>query len=685
MKKDSGLYKKIKIYCYIVGLIAFLTALIVGVFLLHNLEKDEKTTGKYMAQITEKRVRARLDQYIILSNLLGNYISAGENLDENTFSELAEKIPNEDGVIKAFELAPEGIVTDIYPKQGNEGAFGLDVLREHEQKKDAILARDSGKYTLGGPYQLKQGGTGALLFNPVYQDNNSDKGEFWGFVILVIDWDRFIGEINLDYLSDADFCYRIWTYDRGSSDKIILAESQDNMSDNILTVECTVPNNTWYFDIIHSRGWIPRFYQIMCIVISCIFSLLIATVFYLISSKKHRERQYEAELEKSAEQAKNANEAKTRFLFNMSHDIRTPMNAIIGYAELMERHWGDNELTTNYLHKLKGASQFLLALIGNVLEIARIESGKETLNEAPWNLKKINDTLEIVLDREILNKQLHVARNIEIQHADVYCDSLKIQEIIMNLVSNAIKYTPDGGKIDVDIEEMEAVGEDSIILRICVSDTGIGISQKYIPHIFEAFTREKNSSESGIMGTGLGLRIVKSFVDLMDGSVIVQSEPGKGSSFIVEIPCRIVSEEKRIDQAEQSLPENPLKYKRILLVEDNELNMEIARTILQDAKAEVEVAADGAIAVAMVQKASAGYYDVVLMDIQMPKMNGYQATKAIRKLPDERAQVPIIAMTANAFEEDRQAAFVAGMDDYLAKPIEIDKLLRKIVKVLEKK
>ena len=338
MKKDSELYKKIRVHCYIVRLISFLTALIVGVFLLHNLEKDEKTTGKYMAQITEKRVRARLDQYSMLSALLGNYISAGENLDENTFSELAEKIPNEDGVIKAFELAPEGIVTDIYPKEGNEGAFGLDMLQEHERKKDAILARDSGKYTLGGPYQLKQGGTGALLFNPVYQDNNSEQGEFWGFVILVIDWDRFIGEINLDYLSDADFCYRIWTYDRGSSDKIILAESQDNMSDNILTVECTVPNNTWYFDIIPSRGWIPRFYQIMCIVISCIFSLLIATVFYLISSKKHRERQYEAELEKSAEQAKNANEAKTRFLFNMSHDIRTPMNAIVGFSGLLEKN-----------------------------------------------------------------------------------------------------------------------------------------------------------------------------------------------------------------------------------------------------------------------------------------------------------------------------------------------------------
>ena len=390
-------------------------------------------------------------------------------------------------------------------------------------------------------------------------------------------------------------------------------------------------------------------------------------------------------LKNALQKAEEGNRAKSSFLFAMSHDLRTPMNAIIGYAELMERHWGDNELTTNYLHKLKGASHFLLALIGNVLEIARIESGKETLNEAPWNLQKINDTLEIVLDREILNKQLHVVRNIEIQHADVYCDSLKIQEIIMNLVSNAIKYTPDGGRISVDIEEMEAIEKDSMILRIRVSDTGIGISQKYIPHIFEAFTREKNSSESGIMGTGLGLRIVKSFVDLMNGSVIVQSEPGKGSSFIIEIPCRIVPEEELIEQSEQSMTETSLKHKRILLVEDNELNVEIARTILEDAQAEVEVAADGAIAVAMLKKAPVRYYDVVLMDIQMPNMNGYQATEMIRKLPDERAEVPIIAMTANAFEEDRQAAFAAGMDDYLAKPIEIDKLLCKIVNVLEKK
>ena len=432
MKKDSEPYKRIRIYCYIVGLITFLAAVFISAFLLYNMEKDEKITGKYMAQITEKRVRARLDQYIMLSDLLGNYISAGENLDENTFSELAEKIPNEDGVIKAFELAPKGIVTDIYPKQGNEGAFGLDMLQEHERKKDAILARDSGKYTLGGPYQLKQGGKGALLFNPVYQDNNSEQGEFWGFVILVIDWDRFIAEINLDYLSDADFCYRIWTYDRGSSDKIILAESQDDMPDNILTVECTVPNNTWYFDIIPSGGWIPRFYQIMCIVISYIFSLLIATVFYLTSSKKHRERQYEAELEKSAEQAKNAKEAKTRFLFNMSHDIRTPMNAIVGFSGLLEKNLQNERKAKEYLGKIQSSSNLLLMIINQVLEMARIESGTAVLQLKAEDIDELFHRVNTVFEEDIRKKNLQYHADLDIRHHYVVCNQTKLQERILS-------------------------------------------------------------------------------------------------------------------------------------------------------------------------------------------------------------------------------------------------------------
>ena len=388
-------------------------------------------------------------------------------------------------------------------------------------------------------------------------------------------------------------------------------------------------------------------------------------------------------LKNALRRAEEGSRAKSSFLFAMSHDLRTPMNAIIGYAELMEAHWGEKEAATNYLQKLKGASQFLLALIGNVLEIARIESGKETLNEAPWNLMKLEETLDILLDREISRKQLTVNRNVNIRHANVYCDALKIREIIMNLLSNAVKYTSEGGKIVLDIDEKPSARDGFMTLQIRVSDNGIGISKEYVPYIFDAFTRERSSSESGIIGTGLGLRIVKSFVDLMNGDISVKSEPGKGTCFTVEISCRKIPEEELQQQMEEQ-PENvSLAGRRLLLAEDNGLNAEIAMTILQDADAEVELAADGKIAVDKLKDVPVGYYDAILMDIQMPNMNGYEATKAIRKLTDERAKIPIIAMTANAFEEDRQAALAAGMDDYVAKPVEISELFRTIMKHLK--
>ena len=681
MKKDSELYKKIRVHCYIVGLIAFLTALIVGVFLLHNLEKDEKTTGKYMAQITEKRVRARLDQYSMLSALLGNYISAGENLDENTFSELAEKIPNEDGVIKAFELAPEGIVTDIYPKQGNEGAFGLDMLQEHERKKDAILARDSGKYTLGGPYQLKQGGTGALLFNPVYQDNNSEQDEFWGFVILVIDWDRFIGEINLDYLSDADFCYRIWTYDRGSSDKIILAESQDNMSDNILTVECAVPNNTWYFDIIPSEGWSPRSYWIMCIVISYVFSLLIATVFYLISSKKHRERQYEAELEKSAEQAKNANEAKTRFLFNMSHDIRTPMNAIVGFSGLLEKNLQNERKAKEYLEKIQSSSNLLLRIINQVLEMARIESGTAVLQLKAEDMDALFHRVNTVFEEDVRKKNLQYHAVLDVRHHYVVCDQTKLQEIMLNIISNAIKYTPEGHSIYVEVHE--AVSENPSKIRYIFSceDTGIGMSEEYLPHIYEEFSREHSTTENKVPGTGLGLPIIKSMIELMGGSIQVESRQGIGTKFTIDLSFDIALKEEVYGSEDtiESSAIHTIKGKRILLVEDNELNAEIAKTVLEDIGALITRAENGQQALELFKEKPAGTFDVILMDLMMPVMDGYTATRKIRELERSDAKtVPIIAMTANAFQEDAEKCIAVGMNAHLAKPLDIEKMKKTI-------
>ena len=681
MKKDSEPYKRIRIYCYIVGLITFLAAFFIGVFLLYNLEKDEKTTGKYMAQITEKRVRARLDQYIMLSDLLGNYIRAGENLDENTFSELAEKIPNEDGVIKAFELAPKGIVTDIYPKQGNEGAFGLDMLQEHERKKDAVLAKESGKYTLGGPYQLKQGGTGALLFNPVYQDNNSDYGGFWGFVILVIDWNRFIDEINLNYLSDADFCYRIWSYDRDGRGRIILAESQGDMPDDILTVECAVPNNTWYFDIIPSEGWSPRSYWIMCIVISYVFSLLIATVFYLISSKKHRERQYEAELEKSAEQAKNANEAKTRFLFNMSHDIRTPMNAIVGFSGLLEKNLQNERKAKEYLEKIQSSSNLLLRIINQVLEMARIESGTAVLQLKAEDMDALFHRVNTVFEEDVRKKNLQYHAVLDVRHHYVVCDQTKLQEIMLNIISNAIKYTPEGHSIYVEVHE--AVSENPSKIRYIFSceDTGIGMSEEYLPHIYEEFSREHSTTENKVPGTGLGLPIIKSMIELMGGSIQVESRQGIGTKFTIDLSFDIALKEEVYGSEDtiESSAIHTIKGKRILLVEDNELNAEIAKTVLEDVGASITRAENGQQALELFKEKPAGTFDVILMDLMMPVMDGYTATRKIRELERSDAKtVPIIAMTANAFQEDAEKCIAVGMNAHLAKPLDIEKMKKTI-------
>ena len=688
MKKDSEPYKRIRIYCYIVGLITFLAAVFISAFLLYNMEKDEKITGKYMAQITEKRVRARLDQYIMLSDLLGNYISAGENLDENTFSELAEKIPNEEGVIKAFELAPEGIVTDIYPNQGNEGAFGLDMLHEHERKKDAVLAMESGKYTLGGPYQLKQGGTGALLFNPVYQDNNSGKGEFWGFVILVIDWNRFIDEINLDYLSDADFCYRIWTYDRDSSDRIILAESQSDMPDNILTVECAVPNNTWYFDIIPSEGWSPRSYWIMCIVISYVFSLLIATVFYLIFSKKHRERQYEAELEKSAEQAKNANEAKTRFLFNMSHDIRTPMNAIVGFSGLLEKNLQNEKKAKEYLGKIQSSSNLLLMIINQVLEMARIESGTAVLQLKAEDIDELFHRVNTVFEEDIRKKNLQYHADLDVRHHYVVCDQTKLQEIMLNIISNAIKYTPEGHSIHVKVHE--AVSENPSRIRYIFSceDTGIGMSEEYLPHVYEEFSREHTTTENKVPGTGLGLSIIKSMIELMGGSIQVESRQGIGTKFTVDLSFDIASKEEVYGSQNTIKPSaiHTIKGKRILLAEDNELNAEIAKTVLEDVGALITRVENGQQAVELFEEKPAGTFDAILMDLMMPVMDGYTATRKIRSSERSDAKtIPIIAMTANAFQEDAEKCIAVGMNAHLAKPLDIEKVKTTISHLVKKK
>ena len=685
MKINSTAAKHIKKYCYIIGLLSFLIAFFACSQMLRYQEKEKKASGTYMAQSTIRRVKAKLENYIMISDFLGNYIIDGSDMDENTFSELAEKIPNEEGVVKAFELAPEGIITEIYPMQGNSEALGLDLLREHERKKDAVLAKETREYTLGGPYQLKQGGSGALLFKPVYQNDDSGKSSFWGFVLQVIDWDCFMSDINLKSLSEADFSYKIWSYDRSSEDKNILAQSQEDMPEDCLTIECEIPNNTWYFDIAPSNGWIPVSYWLLAIAASYIFSLLVATIYYQISGKKHREKQYAADLKKAAELAKSANEAKTRFLFNMSHDIRTPMNAIIGFSVLLEKNLQNEEKAKEYLGKICSSGNLLMTIINQILEIARIESGTIALQLKAEDINTVFHTVNTVFEEDIRKKNLQYSADLDVYHTFIFCDRVKLQEIMLNIISNAIKYTSDGHAVHVKIYEKDSENPRKARFIFTCEDTGIGMSEEYLPHIFEEFSREHTTTENKVAGTGLGLPIVKSMIELMGGSIQVESTQGVGTKFTVDISFDMASES---DVYRDQISEQPdvlekLEGKRILLAEDNDLNAEIAIELLAEEKIVVDRAKDGAECLDKLEKAVPGYYDMILMDIQMPVMDGYDAAARIRRMKDEKkASIPIIAMTANAFAEDRQKAISMGMNDHVAKPIDMNVLLPVIAKYI---
>lgn len=685
MKINGTAAKHIKKYCYIVGILSFLLAFFACSQMIRYQEKEKKAVGTYMAQSTIRRVKEKLDNYITISDLLGNYIIDGSDMDENTFSELAEKIPNEDGVVKAFELAPEGIITEIYPMQGNSEALGLDVLVEHERKKDAVLAKETREYTLGGPYQLKQGGAGALFFKPVYRTDDSGESSFWGFVLQVIDWDRFMSDINLKSLSEADFCYKIWSYDRSSEDKVILAQSQEDMPEDSLTIECEIPNNTWYFDIVPSNGWIPVSYWVLAIAVSYIFSLLVATIYYQISSKKHREKQYAADLKKAAELAKSANEAKTRFLFNMSHDIRTPMNAIIGFSGLLEKNLQNGKQAKEYLGKICSSGNLLMTIINQILEIARIESGTIALQLKAEDINTVFHTVNTVFEEDIRKKNLQYSTDLDVYHTFIFCDRVKLQEIMLNIISNAIKYTSDGHAVHVKIYEKDSEDPRKARFIFTCEDTGIGMSEEYLPHIFEEFSREHTTTENKVAGTGLGLPIVKSMIELMGGSIQVESTQGVGTKFTVDISFDMASE---ADVYRDQISEQPdvlekLEGKRILLAEDNDLNAEIAIELLAEEKIVVDRAKDGAECLDKLEKAVPGYYDMILMDIQMPVMDGYDAAARIRRMKDEKkASIPIIAMTANAFAEDRQKAISMGMNDHVAKPIDMNVLLPVIAKYI---
>ena len=406
--------------------------------------------------------------------------------------------------------------------------------------------------------------------------------------------------------------------------------------------------------------------------------------------QEHSEQEYRKSLEQknvalqlAVQRETKANLAKREFLFNMSHDIRTPMNAIIGFTALAQTHIDDRGQVEDYLKKISVSSQHLLSLINDVLDMSRIESGKVTLEAKPVHLPELVHELRDIVQAVVSEKDLSLTLDtVGVENEDVIADPLRLEQILINVLANAVKFTPDGGQISLWIVQKDTAPAGYADFEFHIKDNGIGMSEEFQKHIFEQFARERTSTVSKIQGTGLGMAITKSLVDMMGGGITVKSEQGKGSEFTISL--RFPIGEAKTGQTPPAAKASAFTGKKLLVVEDNELNLEIASTLLKEAGFAVDTAENGKIAVEKVEAASADRYDLILMDIQMPEMDGYEATRRIRALPDtKKAALPIVAMTANAFEDDRKNALRAGMNGHIAKPLDIQKLFQVLSELLK--
>lgn len=525
--KNKNLIYQILISFVLVSVLTNMACL----FIRNSVIQQEKLKAEYTVNSTINRVEIKLESYIEKVGFLKKTIEAGIDLDDAYFESVASRLYGDDPAVKTIELAPNGIIQNVYPFKENQKAIGMNMLAEHERKEAATLAKDTRKYTLEGPYDLKQGGKGALLYDPIYVNE-----EFWGFSILVIDWDAFLDEIHLSDLKKASYDFVIWKTDRVTKKKIIISQSSKNIDSNTLLIKCKLPNNKWNFEIVPKQGWINTYVMRSLVVASILIDFLVTAAIAQFEIRHRKYLEYASQIEWQAKKAQEASAAKSRFLFSMSHDIRTPMNAIMGYTELMEKNIGNIEKEKDYLSKIHSSSKFLLDLINSILEMARIESGKETLNIKACNIFDVLDSLNSVFEKQAEQKGLTYQCNTKIEHPYVYCDQIKFEEILLNVIGNSVKYTKNGN-ISIHVEEVETGSFQCII-----QDTGIGMSEAYLPHAFEDFSREKSGTQTSIKGTGLGLSIVKSLVELMHGTIEISSQVNQGTTTRMKFHFEIAKE-----------------------------------------------------------------------------------------------------------------------------------------------
>lgn len=659
-----------------------LTQQVANYFIEDRIAK-EKQLVQHTAQTTALHFESKIEKYLSAASFLKNYLLLnGEEATSAAFAQLASAMMDKDGVIQCLELAKDGVIDNVYPLQGNEHVLGLNLLTAEKRSYEASLARSTGKYTIAGPFPLVQGGVGALLFDPIFKYNNKGEYRFWGFAVVVIDWEAFVKEVNLEHLEKSGYHYSIWHRDPYTGAKANITASDHLVSMDAIQVSCPMPNDFWYVDIEVDGGWISPLTQDAYLALAMLISLLLTIGYWQFATGRVKEQEHKQQLEAALARANVANEAKTRFLFSMSHDIRTPMNAILGFTDIAKGSSDLNQIK-DCLRKIGLAGDLLLKLINEVLNISRIESG--TLRPAleKTDLQQFSRELEMLFKQSMEDKELAFSVSCAVKNRYVEADSQHMQAICVNLIANAQKFTAAGGRVGVCVEQIETK-TDAAVYRIQVSDTGIGMSEEFQKVQYQLFERERTSTVTRTEGTGLGLAIVKRLVDMLQGRIECESQVGKGTTYSLYFTLKLLPDrELKAAGTAKKISVQDLVGKEILLVEDNELNMEIAQIVLKKAGLVIDTAENGSEAVA---KAQAKRYDMILMDIQMPVMNGYEATRAIRQLKDKHlADVPIIAMTANAFQEDKEKALSEGMDGHVAKPLKVEELLKTMQQALQYK
>ena len=675
----NRMMQKHRLLPLLIIVMGFIVAGSMTLLLKHSAEEDAQAKLDLNAKIYTGRLTENIKNGIDVTNTLEQVLINGDGKISD-FPRIAKSMQAD--YIQSIQLAPAGIVTEIYPAEGNEDGLLNLIDSEDARGISCRYARDHDVIITQGPFNLQQGGSGIAVRNPVYMEQANGQKTFWGFTIVILRVpELFAGTVAA--LSELGYDYRLSKTVSPTDPRFQEVYScRAALPDNAPAYIFSVADNKWRLELATDAAaynasdvyLLPGLMLLIFILLAIVMRFVIKRNEYL-DEQKHRQA-----MEEALRAAEAANNAKTKFLNNMSHDIRTPMNAIIGFTDIALSQQPKAEVR-RCLEKIKQSSSHLMSLINDVLDISRIESGKVEFKPVPVSITEVIDTVVAVAQgfMENRNIELVINRNCP-SNPYVMADALRIRDVLINILSNAVKFTKDGGKITFTTFTKPGKDERHFFGCYRIADTGVGMSEEFQRKLFDEFTQESTDARTSYKGTGLGMAITKRYVELMGGTITVESKQGVGSTFTVELPLVWTEAVPASPSAKQQPKAVSLKGVPVLLAEDNDLNAEITTMLLEKEGMVVTRAADGEQVVEIFKNAPAEAFAVILMDIMMPKLDGYAAAQAIRTL-EGRADgrtIPIIALSANVFAEDIEASKAAGMDAHLSKPLEVSKLIAAI-------